>query len=60
MKIDPYNTKERYLSWSKEALEKGIETFEKDQVTSVEGKFIISRDLTFLKEAKRVIEYRRM
>lgn len=36
-------------------LNKAIETFEKDQPITIEGKFILSRDLTFLKEARKII-----
>jgi len=41
------------LAWM--TLDKAIETFEKDQTSTVEGKFIVSRDLTFLKEAKKIL-----
>lgn len=38
-------------------LDKAIETFEKDKPTKIEGKFILNRDLTFLKEAKKILAF---
>jgi 8-oxo-dGTP pyrophosphatase MutT (NUDIX family) len=39
-------------------LDKSIETFENDKPLNVEGKFIRDRDLTFLKEAKKILDAR--
>lgn len=39
-------------------LDKAIDTFKNDKPNNVEGKFIVDRDLTFLKEAQKLITYR--